>query len=359
MKKEDMAQARESLYYDIHGLLGIQVNRVAARELVKDINQPLSYFATGIIKKPDIVLNIGEFTPDNGHCDVVDHKIYVKKNYLYSSDFIGKTKCSVEIAGLESSTTTINVWCELKKLHKWLIPDLIAQNVFLRPIIDFKLVQKNILSIHAAGYAKDDKAVILSGRGGAFKTTLVMDMIRHYGYHFVGEDRLLLGEGGHVYAYPVYHKLFTYRLKKMETENYQRLDKLKYFLFQRSQGEHPDYIADHSSLQAICSIVKYGKTRMASSQISKADMVEKMVMSQKMENINSPGIMGINDGKIYEYFCGYAYRFPDSQIASYWNDYSDLLSRCLTEDTYKEIGIPKKYDRGLCGNLMRIVDKAK
>jgi len=357
MRKDNNATNSESLYYDIHGFLGIRINRTPSIELVKDINQPLSYFGSDFIKEPDIILNIGEFNPQNDHCDVVDHKIYVKKGYLYSEDFIGQTKCNIEILGIESPRTTINVWYDLKRLHKLLIPHLIAQNIFLRPIIDFKLTQKKIISMHAAGFAKNGKALVLSGRGGAFKTTIVMDMIRNYEYNFVGEDRLLLGNDGNVYPYPIYHKLFSYRLEKMATEEFHRFDKIKYLLYQINKGENPDYISKPALLQALCSIVKHDGPEMETSRIPQRDMVKKIVMSQQMENIDSPGIMGINTGKIFEFFSGYAYKFPRSKVASYWNDYRELLSGYLTRDTYAEIYIPKSYYPRLCDELLNTIEK--
>ena len=92
---------RETINYNIHNILSFQINRKKCKDFIRDINLPYSYFETDHIDKPDIILNIGEFTPQNKGCYAVDHKWYVRPDYIYCSEYIGKIKLEVEIIGLE------------------------------------------------------------------------------------------------------------------------------------------------------------------------------------------------------------------------------------------------------------------
>lgn len=346
--------ATETLSYDFHGLLSLEINRPKFREWVQDINQPFSYFRTnGTGSPPDVVLNIGPFEPQNNHCDQVDHRFLVKENYFYCMEFVDKIRCQCEIIGLDEGPTVINVDSELKNFRQLLLPSLIAQNIFLRPLLDYKFHQKGILSIHALGVAKHDNAFIFSGRGGAHKTTFAMDLIRDHGYQFQGEDRLLLNPKTRtVYAYPIHEQLFRYRLAQMATEDYSRLDKVR-FLYEQFRGQEPkSYIANQAQLAGISSIVKYNGDAMSREEVSPRSLARKIRSSQQMESLSSPVIMKMSAGRIYEYFAAYAFKFPASQVAKYWASYEQMLEQVLEEETSNEFYLPEQYTRGLTQNLV-------
>lgn len=68
---------------------------------MRDLNLEFSFFEVDAIGNPDIILNIGKFTPSNNDCYLIDHKYHIKENYLYCKDFSGKAKWEVEILGFE------------------------------------------------------------------------------------------------------------------------------------------------------------------------------------------------------------------------------------------------------------------
>ena len=108
--------SQRNLCYNIHNLISFQINCANSVEFIKDINQPLSFFKVNCITKPDIILNIGKFTPDKKFCDVINNKIYVKKNYIYCSEIIDKIKIHCELENLESIPTVINFCVDTKKM---------------------------------------------------------------------------------------------------------------------------------------------------------------------------------------------------------------------------------------------------
>jgi hypothetical protein len=342
-------------YFDIHNLICVQINSPYFYEFLKDINQPLSYFEHKFIKAPDIILNIKKFEPDKKKCDVINNKIFIKKNYIYCKEIIDKVKIQCEIIGLEHVPTIINFSTDSKKLVHKLFPLLMAQNLVLRPLLDFKLLQKGIISLHAAGVAKNNAAIIMTGRGGAFKTTLAMDLIRKSGYQFIGDDRLLIGKNNQVFAYPIYQNLFDYRLKKMETENIYRLNKLRYIFYSKNRNFNKNYVSDISKLSKLISIVKHNKNSIDYREITKKNLLKKIRLSQQIENISVPGIMKMTSGVMYEYFSAYAYKFPFSKIATYWADYEKSLSHNLKKKEYTEVYIPPNYDVKIYNAILKFI----
>ena len=59
---------------------------------------------------------------------------------------------------------------------------------------------------------------ILAGRGGSFKTTLCMDLIRKKGCNLLGDDRVLIGNGS-AYSFPMSLPVFSYMLQNLDHEN--------------------------------------------------------------------------------------------------------------------------------------------
>ena len=335
----------ETLEYNVHDRLRIRVNRPAGLDLIEDINQPLSYFRTPhSCSSPDITLNIGAFTPDNSHCDVIDHRFLVKRDYLFCTEVVDKVRCTCEITGLESSAIVMNVHTSLRYARQIALPSLIAFNIFLRPIIDYKLLELGIVSIHGAGVSSGTDAFVFSGRGGSHKTTLVMDLIRKHNLRFIGEDRILIDANRDVFAYPIHHRLFGYRLAHMETEDYGRWSKLRYLIYQGRGGSlSQHHICTRSQLKCLLSIVRHTGTTMSQSKITPPEMALKLRISQQAENISSPVIMGMSAGRMYEYLAAYAFKYPDSRAATYWTDYEGRLCDILQEDSYDEFYLPDRY----------------
>ena len=71
----------ESMNYNIHNIITFQINRKKHKDYIRDMNLPYSYFEEEKVDNPDLILNIGDFNPENHGCYLVDHKWYIKENY--------------------------------------------------------------------------------------------------------------------------------------------------------------------------------------------------------------------------------------------------------------------------------------
>jgi len=345
--------AGRTICYNIHNILSFQINRPGKKDLVEDINLPYSYFKVEHVENPDIILNIGDFTPENEGCYVVDHKWYIKKDYIYCSEHIGKIKFDIEIMGLETNSTIINVKTNLRNLKQVLFPDALPQYITLRSILDFKLLCRGFLSIHAAAVAKEKGAIVFLGRGSSFKTTLSMDYVRNLNYKFLGDDKIILKKDS-VFSCPVLYKLFDYRINKMKTESCSLFDKYKYLFYQRSNNPIPEYIIDKANISRILLISRSNSKKMNVEKIHKSKVLMKTINSHKIENICGLGLMGISKG-LYDYFTAYSYVFPESAIANYWDTYRLMLSDYLDADTYYEISLPRVYMDTTFNDFVRLI----
>ena len=345
----------KTTYLNIHDFITIRVNQKNGREYIKDINQPLSYFETPNVENPDIVMNIGDFEPQLGKCTLVDHKYHIRDGYLFCAESIQRIPFTVEINNLESFPTIVNVHIKTRKLKQYISPSALAQNIFLRPIIDFKLLQRGVVSVHAAGVVGDRGAVVLLGRGGTYKTTVEMDLIRKKGYRFLGDDRILISQG-QVFCYPIHYRVFEFRTQKMATEDYRRFDKLRYLIYQGRRQKISDVIAESSPLVRTLCMVKHTGQHFMARQLEGEDLIRKTVKSQMLEYIKSPVLMGISEGKLYELISAYSFIFPKSLVASYWTSYYNSLRAAFEDLEFTEVCLPRRYTSDIFSRILAIVE---
>lgn len=90
------------------------------------------------------------------------------------------------------------------------------QGQLLEPVIYWKLLQRGVLLMHAAGVSRDGQAFVFPAHGGTGKTTLSMSLANQ-GYELLGDDLLMVDVGsGTVYPYVRPLHLFTYNLKSLK-----------------------------------------------------------------------------------------------------------------------------------------------
>ena len=348
-----MNKSAKEINYNIHNILGIRIKTRKRMDICRDMNLPYFYFEVKQTYSPEIILNIGEFTPQNNSCHVIDHKYHIKENYIYCSEHIGKIKFNIEIINIEKSPVIINVNSNFRHYKQILFPDVLSQYIALRPVLEFVLLSRGFLPVHAAAAANNEGTFIFLGRGGTYKTTLMMDYIRKMNYGFLGEDRIILNNKN-VFSFPIHYKLFDYRADYMRTENYSFFDKYKYFQFQKKSVSKPGYIINKSKISSIFLINKSNTEKMSVKEMARDEVVAKTILSQKMETISGPVIMNCSKG-IYDYFTAYSYVFPESKIARYWDDYNLLLTKYLNQNTYYEISLPKHYTESTFDDFTEII----
>ena len=206
--------------FNIHNLITIKINYTHVG-ILRDIDFPFSFFETTVDDgHPDLILNICPFEPILKNTFVVDHKYYVTKDYFFCNDQSNKSKWKVAISGLNSSPTVVDFEGSIIGLERFLIPNYLAQNVILRPLLELKLLEKGYVMLHGVGLSYNDDSILLLGRGGAHKTPLIMDLLKQkIDYKITGDDRSLIGPKSELFSLPIFYNVLTFKSQHMTDEH--------------------------------------------------------------------------------------------------------------------------------------------
>ena len=354
---------KQELNYNIHNILKFKIVHDKKFNFVKDLNLQYSFFEEKEVDDPDIVVNIGNFTPSNDNCYVVDHKYYIKENYFYCKDSEGRAKWEVEIFGFEKGNTIINFDFKILR-NRLLMPFIPVENFLLEPLICYKLSKKGYFLIHSAAVSKDKNAYLLAGRGGAFKTTLVMDFVRRGGFDFLGDDKVIIAKNK-VLSYPINFISFKFRCEHLPTESahgaLNRIRLLRYIRrnYDRMNDLRNDTI-ESSMLKALFFIVKKNQQKLVlrdNFDLKKA--IDKLVINNKME-MSAPSVMptitGLTSNHFFRYMLSYSFVFPNNQITEYWDDLERNLHETLEKIPIYEIEVPYKYNLSMFNEVRRYIN---
>lgn len=134
----------------------------------------------------------------------------------------GKMRWKSLITDLESND--VHIYYEFPIFHQlqwpwFLFPDHLICFQVIQPVIEYKLQQQSVATLHA-GAATDPvtgKTILLSGRGGVKKTTYLMKLLTA-GWLYLSDDLVLLHEGK-LFPYPMCDTFFDYFYLHAENEN--------------------------------------------------------------------------------------------------------------------------------------------
>lgn len=353
---------KQEINYNIHDILKFKI--IGNKNfLTRELNLEYKFFEVSEVNDPDIILNICRFMPSNDNCYVVDHKYHIKENFFYCKDMGKGAKWEVEIFGFEHGNTTINFNINISGIRALspYIPFIPFQNFLLKPLIEYKLSKKGYFFIHSAAVSKDNKAYLLAGRGGSFKTTLALEFMRKHGFGFLGDDGIIIHKNK-ILCYPVSLIMFNYIYEYLPTENLRgfldkiRLLKYTWNNYDRINNLRAD-IVKSSDLKALFFIVKKNSESFVCKQIDLNKAIDKLIINSNME-ITVPPMpkqMNFASNRYLMYMSAYSYVFPNSQIATYWNDLGKKLRSIFEKIPIYEIELPSKYNSHVFDKLYEYI----
>jgi hypothetical protein len=333
------------LNYNIHDLLTMKICSAGKNDPTGSMSLRYSYFATSDgPENPDITLNIGPFAPSHEGAEQIAHKYFVKENYFYCKEKGSKSKWEIEIFGFETGKTHINFNGGVRSVTGVLFPTFLAQE-FLIPIIEYKLARKKHFLLHGGAVCNKESGIVLIGRGGVWKTSLIMDFMRTNQYKFLGEDRIILKDDGSILSFPRAQFVFDYTLSNTMTEERNTLDNIKILFHVLMKKTELNLIAPIVKCKAIKKIVFVSRKTnedLLVANVPPQEGLQKIITNNMAEYIESTKKTPV--GQYYNYVQIYSLIFPNNDLLNHNHRLRDGLQKIVMETPMSEILLPFTYD---------------
>ena len=197
----ETAQPSRWLSFDVHGRLGVRVERTAPT--APQLRAMLECFSTDSESPPDIVVT--------GDLQDVGEVSDLENEARYNAESVELVEEGVQVVR-RGSTYEVHGRSEL----------LTA----LVPVLDRAMVERGAAMIHAATVGYHGYAVAMPAAGGTGKTSTVAKVMRRQGFSFMGDDWAFLSEDNQLLGYlkpmfikphhrPIYPHLFQGARKPM------------------------------------------------------------------------------------------------------------------------------------------------
>ncbi len=341
-------------YFDIHGILRCRFEWKKYKAFIEDLDQKINYFQADGISSPDIDVKIGDFNPDLDGCKIYDENIYIKDNFIFCKGNTSKVKWTIQVNGLLDKITRVNVETKLISLRGFFAPNLLVWSLLI-PLLELKFFERGYMLLHSAAVSKDDNAYLLSGRGGAFKTSVVMDLVRFYGYEYMSDERSLVTLG-RVLSFPTHIKIFEYCLNNLKSENMNAFTKLRllYNLIKSQLAEIE--VKDESELSGL--LFLNPSTKEFRVEILDSEMAaKKMLSNQIMENFEASKIVNIDVSPLFKCFNAYSAAYPNSPLARFEKCLFLELKRVLSDVPIYDVYIPLTYSKEVAEFIAKLLQK--
>ena len=358
---------RQSLHYNIHNLVKFQIITNRKGIFGDLVNLKFSAFQVDELDKPDIILKIGKFIPSNQDCYLVDHKYYIKENYLYCRDSVEGATWEVEILGFERGEAVINFSLVHRPFVRpgkavYTFPLLLPQ-AFLFRLIEHRLGEKGYFLAHAAVVARDGQGFLFAGMSGCFKTTLAMEFVRRSGYSCLGDDRVILG-GGKILALPLNPRLFEFMTKHLPDESCWTFAKQLRFLSEClfcKRHENKRHKPDSANLKAVFLINKSNNAAQKVNfyplpQSSLYELVEGFTISRRLEDFRGMGF-SIHAPFLHRYMLAYSFVFPDNLLSSQEEKIKGKLRGVFQKVPICAVEIPPKYSPDIFDEITKFISR--
>lgn len=327
--------------FNIHNLLKFRIDGTN-KAYLKYFSQDYSYFQTNEPIDSDLDVIVSDFTPSNNDCYIINHRYYVKENYLFCKDRYKIVRWSLCIKDIEDKPT---VYFKGGVLGKTFLKDYIVE-----PLIGFKLAQKGYSLLHASGVTFNSKGFVFPSCKGVGKTSTILNLIETSD-SFLGDESIILSNDSMVYSFPSYIHFYHYNLKsspqiseklgikdkfELQLKHLIYVLSLKYasFSLDIDSKELFKEIGNKSRLQSLILLTKTNRDA-----INILENIDRKGLVKRLVLINKYQMQYFSDLLLaYSYIC------PESAVNSYWQTLENNLSNALAKVSCHEVEIPLNYD---------------
>ena len=334
--------------YNIHGLMRFKIiNRSNfLNRVFNTVNLEYKNFETERVNDPDLTIYLGDFTPSNQECRILDNHYYVKEDYFYCRDSYKVAKWGFEMSGFESGDMKIQISTNS-------FASMIISGFLIDPLINFKLNEKGYSLIHGSCVSKDDHAYLFTAQGGGGKTSTALYSVER-GFNFLGDNFTILDKG-YTLSFLSPLNIFSFNLVPVVKKNMRIKSKaefhLKNLLYKMTglrivtkinvKEIFPNSLNDKSELNSVFLLIPKEKFDIV--EIDKKELIRHTVANMKLDSF-----------PFLKYMMEYSYMFPESGIATHWDRYDENLSRNLSDHaTIYRVEVPQKYDTNTFEEIWR------
>ena len=176
------------------------------------------------------------------------------------------------------------------------------KNIYVRSIIMHKILDSNSALVHSAAFSLNNKGIILAGRPGVFKTSILMDAIRKFNANYLGEENCIVSNKK-VFPFPLNVDSIYYKIKKYVSEDpsgkFQKL-KLGFYLMKMKSKSSKLKIAEPTDIDSIFFLVKGDSFKIS---ILSIDEIIPELIENEVSELSIPPTHSLSGIK-YNYFKG-------------------------------------------------------
>lgn len=201
----------------------------------------------------------------------------------------GWMKWTSWISGIESDNPKIWYHFPLHNRLQWpwiTFPDHIICFHVVQPIIEYKLLEKDIAFIHAGAAAKNGESFLLAGRGGVKKTSYLMHLLKN-GWEYLADDLVIL-RNGKLYSYPMCDTFFDYFFKYKKDETIDFKAQIGAFWHVRKNLPISFKVSKPAAVKAVNFLVAWNnhENKIKTDTPVNTEAIDKILASNRLERLN-------------------------------------------------------------------------
>jgi|TARA_Y100000310_G_C20689571_1_gene821338 hypothetical protein len=329
-----------SISYNFYNVYGVRIDGLKPY-VVPDIHKFLAFRAPRI-ELPDLLVEIGPFQPDLTNTVSVDHRYAIRRDYIYWKDKV-KGRCfQAEIQGVDSDKTLIRFHADWRNRlnYPWMLfPDWTLNLYLLQPFLEYKLAERGIYFLHSGGVVKDGKGILIAGRGGSFKTSFVMELLRQ-GYSLLGDDLVALS-GGLLLPHPIWINFLAFLTRNCESESLHIPGQFRLFVdLWFHQEPAPLDIATQAIPGTINLIYRCVQNKpQTRSMRAIEEIVSSLRSNNELERLTSVSYRYV----IGQFLDAYGYVFPEHFLHTYWANWGHQVQQLVAASKSQRLDIPLKW----------------
>ena len=338
--------------YNIHGIVTFKIinkSKILNRPF-NNIDLEYKNFESDNSCDPDLTFHIGDFTPSNQECIVLDNEYYVKEDYFYCRDTYKIAKWRFEMSGFENGVMDVRISTNS-------FGGMVISGFIIDLLITFKINEKGYPTVHGSSISKDDRAYLFTAQSGSGKTLTALYAVES-GFDFLGDDFVILNKNN-VLSFLSPLNICSFNYAPIIKKNLGIKSKVKFYLkdvlYKLSgltiatkinvKDIFSDSLDDKSKLESIFLLIPKEKFDIV--EMDKEELIGHMIANMKLDSF-----------PFIKYMMEYSYVFPGSRMAKYWTRYEENLRKNLGDHfTIYRVEVPQRYDMKTFEEIWRVIQK--